>query len=84
VGFVHRAFARVANESRDKDRIAALVASGKQIKANRAEYLLFCRGIKPPLLSDRTVVVDPNVDPKRLQVSLDPFGGGAPATRQRP
>jgi len=46
-----------------KDRIAAIAARGKQIKANTAEYLWICRGIKPPLLPDKPVASDPKSIP---------------------
>jgi hypothetical protein len=33
----------------DKDCTAAIAVRGEQIKTSSAEYLWFCRGIKPPL-----------------------------------
>jgi len=45
----------------NKDRLDAIAVRGEQIKTNSAEYLWICRGIKPPLLSDKPVVTDRSI-----------------------
>jgi hypothetical protein len=65
----------------DKESIAAIAARGEQIKTNSAEYLWLCRGIRPPLLSDKPVVTDPNVNSEDQH--LRRLNCAAPVTRRR-
>jgi hypothetical protein len=58
----------------DKDCTAAIAVRGEQIKTSGAEYLWFCRGIKPPPLPEKPVVTN----------TQRPLHRAAPTTRQRP
>jgi hypothetical protein len=55
----------------DKERIHAIAARTEEIQTNSAEYLWICRGIKPPLLSDKP------------PAQLRPLSGAVPGERRK-
>jgi hypothetical protein len=47
-------------------------ALARAVSPNSAEYFRICRGIKPPLLPDKPVAVDPKVNSEHLQLKSAP------------